>query len=168
MCMCTDWVREREEMWYVATPRGAMRMTYLPAGGRVHVALVAKVGHVLHHPVVDLRESQALLGRRLDRLRDQVRVALVAPSVPPRRLLPRAARRSGSSSRRRLRARGRGRGGERAGSGGGRRRGARASHRHRAAHAAARRACSANKKANTMYCAYIISYYVLCMSIGTE
>lgn len=68
---------------------------YLPAGGAVAVALVLEIRHALHHPVVDLRESEALLGRALDSLGDQVSVRHVAPGVAPcRAALPLRRRRS--------------------------------------------------------------------------
>lgn len=60
---------------------------YLPAGAAVRVALVLEVGHILHHPLVDLAERESVVRRRADRLRDQVGVRQIAPGVAPRRVL---------------------------------------------------------------------------------
>jgi hypothetical protein len=61
--------------------------THLPSRRAVAVALIFEVGHILDHPLVDLRQRQSLVGRRGDRLGDEVRVAEVAPSVPTARVL---------------------------------------------------------------------------------
>ena len=61
--------------------------TYLPASGAVAVPFVLEVVDVLNHPVVNLRQRQPLLRTAVDRVRDQVGVGEVPPSVPSRRAL---------------------------------------------------------------------------------
>lgn len=56
---------------------------HLPSGRTVAVPFVLEIRHVLHHPLVDLRQGEPLFRHRADGLRDQVRVRLVAPGVPP-------------------------------------------------------------------------------------
>lgn len=46
----------------------------LPAGGAVTVPFIFEVRHETHHPVIDLREREPLVGCALDGARDQVRV----------------------------------------------------------------------------------------------
>ncbi len=59
---------------------------YLPAGGAIAVSFILEIGHKAHHPVVDLRQGEPFLGGALNGTRDQIRVRLVAPRVPARRL----------------------------------------------------------------------------------
>lgn len=61
--------------------------TYLPTGRTVAVPFVLEIRHVLHHPLVDLRQRESLFRDRADRLGDEVRVRLVAPCIPPARRL---------------------------------------------------------------------------------
>lgn len=58
-------------------------VTNLPSCGAVAVPLILEIRDVLHHPLVDLRQGQPLIWRRGDGLRYQVRVAQIAPGVPP-------------------------------------------------------------------------------------
>lgn len=63
--------------------------THLPAGGAVAVTLVLEVGDGAHHPLVDLRQREPLLGGALDSLADELGVGLVAPGIAPGAALPR-------------------------------------------------------------------------------
>ncbi len=59
---------------------------YLPACGAIAVPFILEIRHKAHHPVVDLRQGESFLGGALNGTRDQIRVGLVAPRVPARRL----------------------------------------------------------------------------------
>jgi len=61
----------------------ARSLSYLPSSRTVAVALVLEIRYVLHHPLVDLRQREPLFRHRTDGLRDEVRVRLVTPGVPP-------------------------------------------------------------------------------------
>jgi len=73
--------------------------THLPALGAVQRALVAQAGHVVGHPVVDLRQGHVPVWHAANRLADQLGVRRVAGLVAR----PLASRDHGGSGSRRRR-----------------------------------------------------------------
>ena len=75
-------------------------MTYLPSGGAVGVAFIFEVGNVLDHPVVNLRQGEALIGAALNGLRYEIGVRHVAPGVASARILLGGGGDAGAAQRR--------------------------------------------------------------------
>lgn len=64
------------------------KKAHLPACRAVAVAFVLEICYWSDHPIIDLSQSQPLLGRAFNSLSDEIRVRVIAPGIPTCRGLP--------------------------------------------------------------------------------